>query len=265
MSRILGSTTVAALAALLVLGAPSGSAAQGIAGGLTGESTLDVWIFGGAMETLEVDAYRGQIIPASAPTSVDRVVNLSVGARAAPTFGIAIGWAVSPHLDVRVTGTRARKGLDLTGVIAETDASVPAVSTVGELAEMQVFVVHADLLWRLASRESTLSPYLFGGIGLDHSSFDDLSHASFLTPVTGLVPRTGAPGVQGGFSPAGAIGLGADLGLRDGVTLRLELTDHVASNTSALFRTRFARGIRDAPDWIHHPAVLVGAVVHLGG
>lgn len=264
MSRILGSTTVAALAALLVLGAPSGSAAQGIAGGLTGESTLDVWIFGGAMETLEVDAYRGQIIPASSPTSVDRVFNLSVGARAAPAFGIAVGWAISSHLDVRLTGTRARKGLDLTGVVAETDASVPAVSTVGGFAEMQVFVFHADLLWRLASRESTLSPYLFGGIGLDHTSFDDLQDAGLLTPVTGLAPRTGAPGVQGDLSPAGAFGLGADLGLRDGVSLRVELTDHVASNTGALFRIRFARGIRDAPDWIHHPAAVVGAVVHLG-
>ena len=75
----------------------------------------------------------------------ERIINLTVGAQAAPLVGVAAGVAVTHSLGVRLTAAFAATEFDLSGVTAGA-GDVEAFSTFGGLSSLDVIRLHLDSL-----------------------------------------------------------------------------------------------------------------------
>ena len=193
--------------------------------------------FVGGLWLSDLAEVQGRLVPPGGDLGdpPERIINLTVGAQAAPSVGISAGLTVTRSLDVRLTGAFASTEFDLSGVTAGAD-DVESVTTFGGLSRLNVISVRADLMWKFVERPGLVSPYGVLGVGVMVYDMKDPADFFNVEPLTGvrLFPRTSRTGV----APALVVGLGTDLQLSERVGLRFEITDAYQHQSARRFRFR---------------------------
>lgn len=256
--------TVTLILGLVVSALPV--SAQGILGGVTGRSTIQIAPYGGAIWFSEMGEVEAAFFPAgNDPGDLpERVTNLELRTESSPMFGLSIGWAVAPSFDLRLNGAFAVTEFDLAGVSTAPGEPLTQFESVGGLADVYVTLAGLDLLWRLAEPARTLSPYAVIGAGASIWDLNALNDFETVEPLTG-VGFTTTPRTETEF--LGSLGLGIDLQLGGNASLRLEAVNHISTNP-VHFGDFDARpdftGTMDAEELVNAVRMSAGVTMGLG-
>ncbi len=250
---------------LLVVGLGTPALAQGISVAEPGR--VYVAPFVGGVWFGDLAKVSGRLVPPNGDLGdpPERIVNLTLGAQAAPLAGVTAGMAATRSLDIRFSAAFATTEFDLSGVSAG-DGAVEAFGTLGGLSSLAVISLRVDMLWRLIGRGRPVSPYVAVGGGAVIYHMGDPADFFNLELLTGihLFPRTSKTSV----APAVMVGLGTDVQLDGRVGLRFEIADVLSANglESSDFEMspRFV-GLTTAEDVVHNFMITVGVAVGLGG
>ncbi len=158
-------------------------------------------------------------------TSPSSRSNFDLRAQPAPVYGLALDWAARPSVALRLAGSFAATEFALAGAVVDA-RGIQDLSELGGLGRLYVSTVDVALLWKLAPPRRAVVPYAVLGAGATVYDLNDPGDFEIQLPLTGVrladVPRTEV-------APALTVGLGADLRLGRGPSVRLEASNHLST------------------------------------